>query len=121
MNFRNYYKLPLKVDTYCPSYIFTSDNEMALNYLNETKIELEEYSEVYDIVGAINGYIVGDFNASVSDIADDIININGVPTLMIRGWGNLIGSGCHNLSPQEAIQVQNSFRDWIINKLNRKI
>lgn len=118
MDFRNYYKLPLKVDEYCPFYIMTSDNEMALNYLNETNIELNETSEIYDIVGVINGYINDNFESNISNVGDDIIDINGVPTLMIRGWGNLISSGGHNLTYEEAIEVQNSFRDWIINRLN---
>lgn len=121
MDFRNYYKLPLKVDEYCPFYIMTSDNEMALNYLNETNIELNETREIYDIVGIINGYINDNFESKISNVGDDIIDINGVPTLMIRGWGNLISNGGHNLTYEEAIEVQNSFRDWIINKLNGNI
>ena len=113
----NYYKLPLKIDPYCFYYINTAEGEMALNYLDEAALERQDHSEVYDLVGAINGYIPGVFNATVNPADETIIDIDGNPTLMIRGWGTLTGG--YKLSAEEAVRIQNEFRDFIIKQLTR--
>ena len=115
MDFKDYYKLPLHIDQYCFYFVNTFDNEMALNYLNESAVERNDSAELLDLVGAINGYIPGEFNATINEEDETIIDINGVPTLMIRGWGRLIGY----VLPQEAVKIQNEFRDFIINQLTR--
>lgn len=89
MDFKDYYKLPLHVDQYCFYFINTFDNEMALNYLNESAVERNDSAELLDLVGAINGYIPGEFNATINKDDETIIDINGEPTLMIRGWGSI--------------------------------
>ena len=37
-SFAKYYEMPLRVDDYCPHYVWTKDNEMAFNYLDERKL-----------------------------------------------------------------------------------
>ena len=37
-SFAKYYEMPLRVDDYCPHYIWTKDNEMAFNYLDEKRL-----------------------------------------------------------------------------------
>ena len=46
------------------------------------------------------------------------ISEDGKNYIQIRGWGNLIGIGGHNLPPKEAINIQNTFAEFIVNKLN---
>ena len=36
----------------------------------------------------------------------------------IRGWGNLTGAGAHNLSVEEAANIQDTFADFIVERLN---
>ena len=36
-SFAKYYDMPLRVDDYCPSYVWTKNNEMAFNYLDEER------------------------------------------------------------------------------------
>lgn len=119
--FAKYYDMPLRVDDYCPSYVWTKDNEMALNYLDEEKINNDDLTEIYGIVNAINGYGLGTFNASISPESNDIIQIDGVDKLLVRGWGNLTAPSSHNLSNVEAIKVQNDFAKWIVEQLKRNI
>lgn len=38
--------------------------------------------------------------------------------ITIRGWGNLTGIGSHNLSGEEAANIQDTFAEFIVNKLN---
>ena len=121
-SFAKYYEMPLRVDDYCPSYIWTKDNEMAFNYLDERRLyKYEDTSEIIAIVNAINGYGPGTFNARVSPKQNDVIQIDGEDKLLIRGWGNLTAPGCHNLSNEEAIKVQDDFAKWIVEQLRRNL
>lgn len=120
-SFAKYYEMPLRVDDYCPSYIWTKDNEMALNYLDENKLNNEYTDEIIEIVNAINGYGPGIFNASINPDQNDIIRIDDEDKLLVRGWGNLTSSGCHNLSNEEAIKVKDDFAKWIVEQLRRNL
>lgn len=41
--------------------------------------------------------------------------------ILIRGWGNLTGTGGHNLSGKEAANVQDTLADFIVKQLNKRI
>ena len=120
-SFAKYYEIPLRVDDYCPSYVWTKDNKMAFNYLDEKKIDNDDLTEIYEIVNAINGYAPGTFNASINPNQNDIIQIDNKNKLVIRGWGNLISPAYHNLSSEEAIKVQDDFARWIVEQLRRNL
>ena len=120
-SFAKYYEIPLRVDDYYPYYVLTKDNKMAFNYLDEKKIDNNDLTEIYEIVNAINGYGPGTFNASINPDSNDIIQIDGVDKLLIRGWGNLISPAYHNLSSEDAIKVQDDFAKWIVGQLRRNL
>ncbi len=44
--------------------------------------------------------------------------VDKVPTLLVRGWGRLHGTGGFNLPVEEAAVVQNDFIQWIVKTLN---
>ena len=120
-SFAKYYDMPLRVDDYCPYYVWTKDNEMAFNYLDEERIDNKDLVEIYKIVNAINGYGPGKFNASINPKHIDIVQIDGVDELLIRGWGNLTGQNAHNLDCVDAIRVQQDFAKWIVEQLRRNL
>lgn len=120
-NFAKYYEMPLRIDDYCPDYIWTKDNKMAFNYIDEEKIDNRDLTEIYEIVNAINGYRPGKFNASINPKHVDIVQIDGIDKLLISGWGNLTGQGSHNLNNEDAIRVQNNFAKWIVEQLRRNL
>ena len=120
-SFAKYYDMPLRVDDYCPYYVWTNDNEMAFNYLDEERIDNRDLVEIYEIVNAINGYGPGKFNTSINPNHNDIIQIDGVDKLLICGWGNLTRHDGHNLSNEDAIRVQNDFAKWIVEQLRRNL
>lgn len=51
---------------------------------------------------------------------DGIIEEMGKEYILIRGWGNLTGTGGHNLPLEEAANVQDTFAEFIVNQLNQK-
>ena len=121
-SFAKYYEMPLRVDDYCPHYVWTKDNEMAFNYLDERRLyKYEDTSEIIAIVNAINGYGPGTFNASIHPTQNDVIQIDGEDKLLIRGWGNLTAPGCYNLKREEAIRVQDDLAKWIVEQLRRNL
>jgi len=44
----------------------------------------------------------------------------GKDVLLIRGWGNLTGIGSHNMSTEDAIEVQDTFAEYLVSMLNRE-
>ena len=120
MDFRDYYKLPLKIDQYCPCYVWTADDEMAFQFMVDDE-DLCHTENLYNIVSAINLSCPVELDGEPEVNAHDpaVIDIGGKPTIIIRGWGNLIGTGGHNLHPAKAVAIQDSFRDYIIQQLNK--
>jgi hypothetical protein len=50
---------------------------------------------------------------------DGLITEDGNEFILIRGWGNLTGTGGHNLSPEEAANIQDTFAEFIVKQLNQ--
>ena len=47
-----------------------------------------------------------------------ILDKSGLPIILIRGWGNLTGTGAMNLSVEEASNIQDTFAIFIVERLN---
>ena len=77
--------------------------DKVLNCLNDiTPLELENKS--------IFTLDEGEIFINQGDVKSHIITI--------RGWGNLTGIGAHNLSGEDASNIQDTFAEYIIQKLN---
>lgn len=59
-----------------------------------------------------NGYII----CSNEDHEEQ----DGLKVILIRGWGNLTGVGGMNLSGEEAVNIQDTFADFIVEQLNKR-
>ena len=59
-------------------------------------------------------------NKFVHDAGRIRMSDGGPKVLLIRGWGNLTGMGSHNLSIEDAAEVQDTFADYIVSMLNRE-
>lgn len=118
MNWQDVYKLPLH--NLGPVKAFSSNSIMAYDYL-----DWKQPQEYYDhIVAIINGDI--DSNSICQCINEGCIifkvNPNGskIPILRIRGWGHLTGVGGLHLPSEEAAKIQDSFTNYIVERLNSK-
>lgn len=49
-----------------------------------------------------------------------ILDKSGLPVILIRGWGNLTGTGAHNLPTEEAANIQDTFAEFIVERLNKR-
>jgi len=109
LNWRDYYHLPLRADK-CTSHVWTDNDIMAFQFLQENKY-LREY-----IVSVVNG--VAFYPIEDVKIGEGVIYIGGQEALLLRGWGYLTGTGGFNLPEEDAIEVQDGFANYIKDRLN---
>lgn len=125
--FKKYYKFPLvAVEPYYSKW-FGQDKSMALDFphelLNLPNVFYTTNEERKRIIDQINGkteinrfteklrYEGESSTIYLENGGDDLIFI------IIRGWGNLTGTGGHNLDVEKAAEIQDEFGEYIIKRL----
>jgi hypothetical protein len=114
-----FYTLPFKFEPYSTnrvedangnfifqfnSYVDSEFNEKVLKLINEENPEP---------IGAPESIIVNGVHICLGSRDQDY----EIREIIIRGWGNLTGTGANNFSNEKAIGIQNELRDFIISKL----
>lgn len=110
------YKLPLEDeyidDDFRSKRIYDSDGNFVFQFLKVG------YETQINILHLINGNL-DKHPVKVHFKHDDgYILANGAKLMLIRGWGNLTGTGGHNLNEKEAANVQDTFIEYVLAKLN---
>lgn len=108
-NWQDIYKLPLIKSEY-GSWVYDSNN----NFVFQFQIRNEEARD--KILEIINGDREPTKDNKVEYQEGHILS-NGKELILIRGWGNLTGVGGHNLPAQDAANIQDTFADYIVDKL----
>ena len=120
MNWKNIYKLPLKVDEDCPIITWTADNQRAFDWCVDVSSEKQQ-----ELIDMINSTKQHQFKYKFYREGIEIYSENPIfkrePVLLIRGWGYLTGIGGLHLSEKEAIKIQDEFGDYIVKQLNGDI
>ena len=117
MTFKDVYKLPLKVDDYCPIITWTADKQRAFDWCVDVSPKKQQ-----ELIDMINGTKQHQFKYKFYQEGIEIYSDNPTfkgPILRIRGWGYLTGIGGLHLSQEEAIKIQNEFGDYIVEQLNK--
>lgn len=115
-NFRDIYKFPLYVEHYI-GWVHDADDQFVFQF--EDGLKREDRSGIVEV---INGTRV------MPETKFQFVHINGqiieagsdTVIITIRGWGNLTGIGAHNLSGEEAANIQDTFADYIVEQLNNQ-
>ena len=107
-NINKYFKAPFYTDDYY-MYIFDSNNQVMFDILddNEQKIDM--------IIDCLNDK--SEYKFANASINGENIDIDNKPTLSVRGWGYLTGTGALGLSNEDAIEIQKNMLEFIKNKL----
>lgn len=118
MTFKDVYKLPLKVDDYCPVITWTANKQRAFDWCVDVSPEKQQ-----ELIDMINGTKQHQFKYKFYRKDSYIFSENPIfkeePVLSIRGWGYLTGPGGLHLSEEEAIRIQDEFGDYIVEQLNK--
>ena len=118
--FKDVYKLPFKFlhEEYTTHVVpNNTNNGTAFQFIVQDKALRRKLLDVINGNGKLpnNGYV---FYYDKSD--EQVKDQNGKSALMIRGWGYLTGVGSLNLSAEEAVNIQDSLAEYIVNQLNRR-
>jgi hypothetical protein len=108
--YKDVYQLPLE-----DNHGWIYDQKM--NFVFQFMIDNEELEKrILDVINGKNNLT----NPEISFIHENgiIKNNKGQELILIRGWGNLTGTGALNLSDKEASNIQDTFADFIVERLN---
>lgn len=119
-----FYNRPFE-ETY--SRVYDAKNNFSFQFENrfddkgkhiESQIELQK--QVIFSLNALDNEPIDGLNLSIDAKNETLILNNGLPFILIRGWGNLTGIGGYHFDVQKASKIQDDLRDWIIYKLTKK-
>lgn len=113
-----FYKQPFKLDEYS-GWVYDTNNNFVFQFELDNTDKLNH--QIMDIINDKENSKTSLFSASKEEQEIYVVTLdnNKHHCITIRGWGNLTGTGAHNLSIDRAIEIQDSFIDWLLFKLNR--
>lgn len=121
-DFKQYYKLPLKMWEFMNIKVFTDDNKMAFDWLINVPRDTKQ-----KLIDRINGGNTEPYKTKKTFYLKDGIvycriedKDQEVKLFRIRGWGMLTGVGGYNLSTDKAAEIQDAFADYCVEMLNKK-
>lgn len=128
--YKDIYKLPLKRGL-SPSWVYDQNDNFVFQFVNNSGRHdrlIENQNEIeQSILDRINdkGDPIGTQNWAHKDgyigfHPEGWRKDTFVRTLLIRGWGNLTGVGGHNIDPEEAANIQDTFEEFVVEQINKK-
>lgn len=75
----------------------------------------------------VRNHIINVVNGAEKSALSNVRHIEGIISdddqllITIRGWGNLTGTGGMNLPVEDAVNIQDSFADFLVAKLNNEL
>lgn len=111
MDWKNYYKLPLKSDDYgC----YAWDNEGGMALMFDFGVKDEDRAAIVDVIN-------GNSSAKMPNLKFDGIEFfDGENYIFcIRGCSYLTRIGACNLPEDKAAKIQDDFRDYVFNQLTK--
>lgn len=108
-DWKDIYKMPLHKD---------EDSNWVWDALGNFVFQFVNYSDDDNIYALeiINGGKSPKNNYKI-EYKEGYILVEGTKFILIRGWGNLTGTGAHNLSGEEAVNIQDTFSYYLVDKL----
>jgi hypothetical protein len=109
-NYKDVYLFPLEESC---GWIYDQKRNFVFQFMIDDEIAQEKILDV----------INGEENFKNLDLVfkheqGQILDKSGLPIILIRGWGNLTGCGAMNLPVEEAANIQDTFAEFIVERLN---
>ena len=121
-DFKQYYKLPLKMWEFMDIKVFTDDDKMAFDWLINVPRDIKQ-----KLIDRINGGNIEPYKTKKTFyLKDGIVYCRiedkgqELKLFRIRGWGMLTGIGGYNLSADKAAEIQDAFTNYCVEMLNEK-
>lgn len=119
-DWKDIYKLPLKDSHVDLEHNWRSGriNDAKGNFVFQfSKVTQDSQQKLLDIINGVDRKLEKEC-FFIYDKGDIVENLSSRKVIKIRGWGNLTGSGGHNLSGEDGAKVQDTFADYIVERLN---
>lgn len=115
LSFRDLYEFPFHQAKY-GSWVYDAKGNFIFQFENGDANVREK------IIGILNGEVTEYNRREVRGSEGSIeVNIEGKwkELILIRGWGNLTGTGAHNLDGDYAARIQDTLQEYIVEKLSK--
>lgn len=110
-NWEDVYELPLKDgymnDNFRSGRIRDNKGNFVFQFI------IQDYQLQEKVLDILNGKTVSNVDNTITN-DKGIISVNGEDYIMIRGWGNLTGIGAMHLPIKDALNIQDTFAEWIV-------
>lgn len=110
MTFRDIYEFPLRLDRVI-DWVYDNKNQFVFQF--ETDNDYWNSAIVAILNGEYEPTTKRNFVHDRGEITED-----GELFIVIRGWGNLTGTGALNLPDDDAANIQDTFANFIVERLN---
>lgn len=115
MDFKDMFKAPFSTDDY-GIYMFDADDNICLEYNSDNYCH-DDYV-LKQLCALLNGES-NTFDYKIKEVVknanDCFIMLENSDVITVRSWGYL--TGIKHLSNKEAAAIQDSFLDWVVNKI----
>ena len=109
LSFRDLYQFPFYGAKY-GSRVYDANHNFIFQFQFNNK---ETKQKILDILNEE----LSDYTRQNVEDKEGEIYVNGIPFILIRGWGNLTGNGAYNLDGNYAVKIQDTLNEYIIEKL----
>lgn len=113
--YKDIYVFPLEVDDF--GWVHDQSDNFVFQFVGPNNYDENSRQILLD---AINGKSPIGLGNPVKHVNGEIQSFDGTPMILIRGWGGLTGIGGHNLSNEEAANIQDTFADFIVEQINNR-
>ena len=108
--YKEFYQLPLE---YQHGWIYDQKGNFVFQFMiDDEKTE----QKILDVINGKENFKNLDLVFKYEQ--GQIVDKSGLPIILIRGWGNLTGKGALNLPEKEAANIQDTFANFIVERLN---
>ena len=112
VTFRDLYTFPFHQCKYS-SWVYDADS----NFIFQFEFKGEDTRK--KVIDILNGDLL-EYKRQNVEHKDGMITVDGIPFILIRGWGNLTGVGAYNLDGEYAGKIQDTLAEYIVEKLGGK-
>lgn len=115
LSFKDLYKFPFRDSGY--SWVYDANGNFIFQFETDNKETIDK------CLAIINGdSLSAKENAFVHDggVIYLVVGNDRRPLILIRGWGNLTGSGAYNLNGEYASKIQDTLAEYIVEKLTKQ-
>lgn len=114
--FEKYFPLEFSYDKY-GEWCTAANSQLCFQFRPSNDVDEKKIKRIVDVINGVSNTV---FDHEYTYDGNGYVIENGVPLILIRGWGYLTSSGGLNLPAKEAAAVQDDLGNYIVERLTKK-